>query len=56
MTPTNESDEPKRYPPNATAVERLLWYAEHKEVERGYAVTTVIDSLEQNYLWDITIE
>tara|TARA_R100001463_G_scaffold89943_1_gene144685 strand:- start:153 stop:338 length:186 start_codon:yes stop_codon:yes gene_type:complete len=56
MSPINESDKPQSYPPNATAVDRLLWYASNEEIERGYALSAVIDSLEQNYLWDITIE
>lgn len=43
----------EKYPENATTLERLEWYSQHKMLHEGKALAKLADYLEECFLWDI---
>ena len=39
--------------PNATLVERIHWYVDTGQLQRGKALAQLGDFLEECYLWDV---
>jgi hypothetical protein len=44
---------PDRYPENATVIERLQWYSNNKQEDRGRKLAKLCDYLEECFLWEI---
>ena len=43
----------ERYSANATAEDRLRWYADH-DIVGGMILAEVLNQLEENFYWDLT--
>lgn len=43
----------KRYPENATVIERLHWYRDNGLIAEGRALARTADYLEECFLWEI---
>jgi hypothetical protein len=49
-------DQPKKYPENATVVERMQWYVNSDQKQHARILAKVCDYLEECFLWEIEFE